>query len=92
MIEILILIALTKKIGSICEDKGHSAGKYKLYTVLLWFGGEIGGGILGAIIGDGEMGMAYILALVGAITGAVLSFVIANNLPDESSDLVDVFE
>ena len=93
MLEILAVFWLTNKIGKVVEDKGHKSGKYKWMAVGLWFGGEIAGGIFGTIIGlflsDGGEGfqcIAYIFALIGAITGAVIANMIANNLqPVEAS-------
>lgn len=47
MIEIIVLIFLTRQIGAIASRKGLNPGTWKLYTVLLWFGTEIGGIIIG---------------------------------------------
>ncbi|MCI0490375.1 MAG: hypothetical protein L0229_27595 [Blastocatellia bacterium] len=86
MLEILLLIFLTRKIGEICQEKGHKAGGYKALTVVLWFGGEIVGAIVGALATSGEGGvMIYILALIGAAVGAGISFAIVNNLSPVST-------
>ena len=82
MLEILLLIALTRRIGRIVEAKQRRAGWYKALTVALWIGGELAGGIVGgvlvALFGINEL-YAYPLALVGAAAGAGLSFVVARS-------------
>jgi hypothetical protein len=83
MIEIIILWSLTKRIGNIVEEKGHKSGGYKLLTVVLWFGGEFVGAILGALVTGVESSgqcTAYIFALLGAATGAGIAYWIANSL------------
>lgn len=84
MLEILLLIALTRRIGRIVEQKGRTSGWYKLMTVLLWFGGEIVGGIIGAVIAE-VSGMSdifiYLIALTGAAVGAGAAFLIAKAVP-----------
>ena len=83
MLEILALLALTKRIGNIVESKGHKATKYKWMTVGLWFGGEIVGVILGAIIAGGSDSaqcLIYVVALIGAAIGAAIAYSIANNV------------
>lgn len=79
MLEIIALIFLTKKIGAICEDKGRKAGWYKALTVLLWFGCEVAGAFIGVITVGGGV-IVYVYALIGAVVGAGISFVIAKNL------------
>ncbi len=65
MLEILILISLTKKIGEIMERKGHKSGWYKVLTVVLWFGGELMGAIVGAVITE-LTGVNFLVAYLGA--------------------------
>jgi len=83
MLEILILWALTKRIGSIVEQKGHKSGSYKVLTVVLWFGGEIIGAIVGVMMAGADESaqcLIYIVALGGAAVGAGISYLIADNL------------
>jgi len=83
MLEILILISLTKQIGAIVEKKGYNSRGYKIATVALWFGGEFFGAIVGsAFTGGGESlnCLLYFIALIGAGIGAGISFAIANSL------------
>jgi hypothetical protein len=80
MLEIILLIHLTRRIGHILEQKGRKSGWYKLLTVLLWFVGELIGGIIGAVIAEiGGLNQAiiYLVALLGAAAGAGAAFVIA---------------
>jgi len=79
MLEILVLFALTGKIGRICESKGRKSGGFKALTVLLWFGGEIVGAVIGYSTGGEGIGV-YLFALIGAAIGAGISVLIAVNL------------
>jgi hypothetical protein len=95
MLEILALVFLTRKNGSIAEKKGHNPTGYKWLTVLLWFGGEIGGAILGAVVASADAGLGglvYLFALVGAVVGAGLSRLIVNRLPGPVPVPVEVFD
>jgi hypothetical protein len=83
MLEIIILIFLTRKVGEIVQAKGRRTGWYKLMTVVLWIGGEVMGAIVGGIVGaltDSGMVFAYLFALAGAAAGAGLSIIIARSL------------
>jgi uncharacterized membrane protein len=76
MLEILLMIALTRKIGLIVEGKGRKSGGYKALVVLFWFGGEILGFVVGSAL---ELGSAaYLVALLGAAAGALVAYSIAN--------------
>lgn len=90
MLEIVLLITLTKKIGAILADKGRKGGWFKLLTVVLWFGGEIVGAVIGVVVSESYaldwLVVGYPLALLGAIAGAVTAWVIAKNArPAESA-------
>lgn len=83
MLEIILLIFLTRKIGEIVEEKGRKSGWYKLLTVVLWIGGEVIGAIIGFVIvnltGSAEL-LAYLFAILGAAAGAGTAFLIARSL------------
>lgn len=84
MLEIFMLIFLTRRVGEIVSAKGRKAGWYKFMTVALWFGCEIGGAIIGGIIvglSGGSEGFIYLFALIGAAVGAGASFLIAKSVP-----------
>lgn len=79
MIEILVLYFLTKHLGKVAEAKGYNPKKYKILTIVLWFGMEIIGGVIGMLITEEEVAL-YVFALVGAAIGAIISNVIVKNL------------
>src|SRR3954465_15143254 len=82
MLEIFLLIFLTRKIGSICEQKGRTSSiGFKIMLVAFWFLGEIFGAVFGAIISRGAGVAVYGLALLGAAIGAGVTFIIVMNLP-----------
>ncbi len=88
MLEIIILIALCKRLGTIVREKGYRAGGYQFMLVAFWFGGEIAGAIFGVVLAhathpeleEAPLGMVYIPALLGAVLGAVTAFIIAKSL------------
>jgi|CXWL01.1.fsa_nt_gi hypothetical protein len=91
MLEIIILLALTKNIGNAVESKGYKSAQYKWLTAGLWFGGEIVGGFIGVLLTGGDESaqcLLYIIALVGAAIGAWIANSIANNLPVVGPSLV----
>jgi uncharacterized membrane protein YfcA len=72
MLEILILIFLTKKIGLLAEQKGLPPGKWKRRTVFAWFFFEFFGAFLGIMMFGfdpenifGLMAFALVLAFGG---------------------------
>jgi hypothetical protein len=90
MLEILLLFKFTSYIGSVVEQKGYRAGKYKAIAVALWFGGEILGAVLGALL---DLGMGtYLLALLFAAGGALVAHSIAKSLPALESAEAKVFD
>jgi uncharacterized Tic20 family protein len=84
MLEILALWWLTKRIGTIVRQKGHESLAYQIIAVVLWFGGEIAGGIFGLIVGafmNDSLGcLIYLFALVGAVGGGGFAYFIATRL------------
>lgn len=87
MLEIIILVTLAKKIGAIVEAKGRKKGRYQFMLVVFWFGGEFFGAIVAAIIAeiaqvndDSGPLLAYLFAILCAILGVVIAFLIAKNL------------
>lgn len=95
MLEILAIIYLCKKNGSIAEKKGHPSGRYKALSALLWLGGEIGGGIFAIFLSSGSedaSGLVYLFALIGALVGAGLSRLMVNRLPTVPALQTEVFD
>ena len=92
MLEIFLLVYLCKKIRATLEAKGRSAGWFQFLLVVLWFGGEFGGAVVGIML-DGSGGAAYFCALIGAVVGACAGVAIANGAaPAPSSALHRGFE
>ena len=91
MLEILALVYLTRRIGDIAREKGRKAGWFKFMTVVLWIGCEIGGAVAGGIAAallDWPEAVTYLFALVGAVVGAGLSFLIVKTLPVRDAALM----
>ena len=81
MLEILLLVYLSKQVRRIVESKGRSkAGWYQFMLVGMWFGGEIIGMVCGIAV-TGDFGAAaYLFALGGAIAGTIGAFIIVKNI------------
>lgn len=85
MIEILVLIFLTRKIGNIAVRKGLPPGRWKLYTVLAWFGAEILGMFLGyALFGPQNIVALLLFALFCAGGGYLLIQAMLQKIPDQA--------
>jgi len=84
MLEIIALVMLTRRIGDIVKQKNRKSGWYKFMTVLLWFGCEVIGAVIGGIVvgltGSPDA-VIYLIALAGAAVGAGIAFLIAKALP-----------
>ncbi|MBL7717672.1 MAG: hypothetical protein JNL72_02450 [Flavipsychrobacter sp.] len=88
MIEILILIFLTRYIGGIAERKGQPAGRWKLYTVLAWFGFEVAGALISYLIVQNLM-MNVLFGMVAAFGGFLFVKSILEKMPDKQDDWID---
>ncbi|VTR93457.1 Membrane protein OS=Rhodopirellula sallentina SM41 GN=RSSM_01052 PE=4 SV=1 [Gemmata massiliana] len=87
MLEILILISLSKSIAAKAREKGRGGAPFVFLLLALWIGGEIFGGAAGGIIsvialGDDEPNLllVYPLAIAGAAIGAVIAFQIVKSI------------
>lgn len=79
MIEILVVISLTKGIASRAREKGQSAGLFGTLLVAFWVLGELLGGLAGAFAsaangGEPQMIVVYAGALIGAAIGAATAY------------------
>jgi hypothetical protein len=83
MIEILVLITLSKNIAAKARAKGLSGGGFVVLLLVLWFGFEFGAMIAAMVVlgGDDNFLAAYGAALCGAALGGVLAFVIVGAVP-----------
>src|SRR4051812_38125168 len=81
MLEILLLVFLCRKIGSMLRDKGRVAWPFQLLLVVCWIVGELAGMVIGIVLNNGEATMtAYMGAIAGAAVGATIVFLIANSM------------
>ena len=88
MIEIIALILLTGQMGRLASQKGLRPGRWQLYTVLAWSGGEITGGIIGGLIfGPDNIISILLVALAGAITGFLVLKRSLTKRPDADDDI-----
>ena len=77
MLEILAIAWLCNLNSKNAVSRGRKPGLFILLTILCWFGGEVIGGVIGAIL---ELDIAILfLALGFGILGGVVSFLIAKN-------------
>ncbi len=79
MIEIFLMVQLSKAIRKMMVAKGRSPGGYQFLAVALWIGGEITGAVIAASSARSQ-GDIYVGALLGAACGAALAFVIASSV------------
>lgn len=92
MLEIFVLIAMSRGIGDIVQAKGRARIGYQLLLWLFWFGGElcgaVAGGVLSAASGadDVSLFLIYGCGIAGAVVGAVLAFAIAKGVPSLRGD------
>lgn len=84
MLEMLILVNLSRKMSRIVEEKGLDKTPFIIRLVAFWFAGEIGFALIGVALNGGEFGaMSLVLAVMGAAAGAVLAFATAQNAPPQ---------
>jgi hypothetical protein len=90
MLEIIALIFLTKKIGETALRKGLPVGRWKLYTVLAWFGFEIAGFVIGAMLFGSEniIGLA-LFAMACAVGGYLVIKAQIDKMPDSLDNDID---
>ncbi|HEY8658897.1 MAG TPA: hypothetical protein VIL78_07655 [Hanamia sp.] len=87
MIEIIVLIFLTREIGKLAHDKGLKPRIWKIYTVLGWFITEVIGIVVGVMIfGKDNLFSVILVGLTFAITSYFIIKAQLNKLPDQSFD------
>jgi hypothetical protein len=73
MLEIIALIFITRDIGKLAFKKGLNPGRWKLYTVLAWFAGEVPAVLVGFMIfGTDNLISVELVGIAGAITGLLI--------------------
>ena len=87
MLEIIAIIFLSKKNGSLAERKGLKSATWILYTVLAWVGFEIAGAIIGVLLfGQEYLIGAYLLAVISAVLGYFFVRSLLQKKPDIDND------
>lgn len=87
MLEIIILIFLTKEIGRLANSKGLKPGTWKIYTIAGWVTSEIIGVIIGVMIfGTDNLFSVAMVGLAFAITSYFIIKAQLNKLPDYFDD------
>jgi hypothetical protein len=87
MLEIIILIFLTKEIGKLALHKGLKPGTWKIYTVVGWITSEIIGIMIGVMIfGKDNLFSIVMVGLAFAITSYFIIKAQLNKLPDYFDD------
>jgi hypothetical protein len=90
VLEIILIVVLSKKIAAMMKEKGRNPAGYIVLFVLLWFGCEVIGFIIGAVISvsqdprafdQGIDLLSYIIGLLGAAVGGTTGYLIASAMP-----------
>jgi hypothetical protein len=87
MLEILFVVYFSGKIANIAKENGYKTGGYRALAVILWFIGEFIGLAIG-IVFIGGIG-SYAIGILGAISGALTSYLIVKGLPEKAPVLAD---
>ena len=86
MLDIIILIFLTRSIGELAERKGLKPGQWKVYLVMAWLGGEL----LGIFIGLMLFGLDKpLMILLVALPCAIAGYHIIRNTLDRKPDVLN---
>jgi len=86
MLEIILIIYLSKELGKIIEQKGHQKGWYIALFVISWVLFEFIGILAGTIIfNDSNIFLAYLFALVGAAVAYLLNYILVSSLKDKTN-------
>src|SRR5262245_9075511 len=85
MLEILALRGLSSKLREMAKDRGMPEWPFLVLLFVLWFGGEIGGVVVGIVAleqdRDGVNFLLYVFALAGAAIGGAIPFLIMAFIP-----------
>lgn len=84
MIEIIILVQFCKKLAAIAREKNRS-GSWGAVGAIGWIGGEVTGAVVGASGGSDGMNL-YGFAILGALIGALIAYVIVKSLKELPTD------
>ncbi len=82
MLDIILMFFLCRRIKGIVEPKGYKPGPWQFYVVITWFGLEIGGAVVSAIVLGSELTIALLSGVLCAILGSIALQRKAQSLPD----------
>lgn len=91
MLEIILLIFMTRHIGSLAIRKGLQPGTWKQYTILSFLAGEMIGCIIGVVLWGKEEILAA--AVLGVACAVAAFFTLRANLsskPDADDDISNI--
>jgi hypothetical protein len=82
MIEIVVLVLVSKRISELMKPKNRKGWPYILLFLAAWIAGELAGGVVGAILfgQSGGQCVVYLVGIAGAIISGGLTFYIIKNL------------
>ena len=87
MLEIIVLIFLTRDIGRLAAKKGVKPSTWKIYTVFAWIISEIVGIVVGVMIfGQDNLFSIILVGIAFAVTSYFIIKAQLNKLPDEGID------
>lgn len=81
MLEIVFLVWFCKKLAAIAREKNRGGG-WGALGALFWVGGEVTGFIVASGSHGEDTGAMYGYAILGAVIGAVIAYVIVKSLPE----------
>ena len=80
MIEIFMLIMLSRRNGRRAKEKGYPSGTYTFITIIVYLFGELIGAILAGSLDIQTLRMRYFITFLGGITGGVAASIYVINL------------
>jgi hypothetical protein len=80
MIEIILLIFFTNKVGKIAESKGYNRTPYRILAIGFWILLELLGVMIGRTFFEGRIIIIYMFALLGAGLSAFVTYIYVDGL------------
>ncbi len=83
MLEIVVVWLLARHVGRVAAARGQKPLQYRWLTFGLWFGGELLGAIVAAVVlgNRADIVGVYAIALLTAITGGAVAWQAAKRAP-----------
>lgn len=80
MLEVLLIVFLTRKAGRICEEKGYDSKSYTIDTIIMVFGLQLVGLVAGKLVFTDNLFAGYICAVAGFVLGIILSIICTSDI------------